>query len=208
MDLISCEALGPLSSEQAEAMDSMINASQRLKQLIEDMLRFSNVAKGNLPVALAPVSLVGPVHIAVHEMQPKAKAKQVELRVRLAPQIPTVRADEEKISWVIHQLLDNAIKFTPTGGLVMVQAEHTEDNVKVSVKDNGIGIPKERLSEIFEPFHQLDGSTTRHHGGTGLGLALAQSIMEAHQSSIVIHSRANQGSCFSFSLPIDTCEAH
>ncbi len=108
--------------------------------------------------------------------------------------------DEEKISWAIGQLLDNAIKFTPANGKVELHCEQEADKVKVIIKDSGIGIPAERFDEIFEPFHQLDGSSTRRYGGTGLGLALVRKIIEAHGSVIRIRSEINQGSEFEFSL--------
>jgi Signal transduction histidine kinase len=111
-----------------------------------------------------------------------------------------VQGDEEKISWVILQLLDNAVKFTPNNGTVSIHLEMEEDNVQLAVTDTGIGIPSERLDEIFEPFHQLDGSSTRKYGGTGLGLSLASKIIEAHGRKIFVASEPNQGSEFRFSL--------
>ncbi len=101
----------------------------------------------------------------------------------IQPDIPFVQADEEKISWVILQLIDNAIKFTPSGGQVNLSIEKEFDTlVMVTVTDTGIGIPANRLEEMFEPFHQLDASSTRRYGGTGLGLALVKEIVSAHGS--------------------------
>jgi signal transduction histidine kinase len=101
----------------------------------------------------------------------------------------------------VEQLLDNAIKFTPAGGLIKIETTPVQQNVMVKVTDTGIGIPDNRIDEIFEPFHQLDGSSTRHYGGTGLGLALARSIVDAHGSKIQVESYVGQGSSFSFALP-------
>jgi signal transduction histidine kinase len=114
-----------------------------------------------------------------------------------------VQADEEKISWVILQLLDNAIKFTPSGGDVLLSLiVETKSMVNVSISDTGIGIPKERLKEAFESFHQLDGSSTRHYGGTGLGLSLVRNILDAHGSPIDVKSEEGKGSTFMFPLLI------
>lgn len=99
------------------------------------------------------------------------------------------------------QLLDNAIKFTPAGKSVELRLSAEEEYVQVSVTDEGIGIPEDRREEIFEPFHQLDGSSTRRYGGTGLGLALVRQIIEAHGSSIQVISGVEIGSTFEFSLP-------
>jgi signal transduction histidine kinase len=99
------------------------------------------------------------------------------------------------------QLLDNAIKFTPAGGQVTFSIQPDTDTLlMVSVTDTGIGIPANRLEEIFEPFHQLDGSSTRHYGGTGLGLALVRDILNAHGSSIEVKSEVGKGSTFRFPL--------
>jgi signal transduction histidine kinase len=113
-----------------------------------------------------------------------------------------VRVDEDKIGWVLFQLLDNAIKFTPEGGHVEVRATLENGIVTTSVIDTGIGIPADRIPEIFEPFHQLDGSTTRHYAGTGLGMAMVRRIIEAHGSQIKVQSIVDRGSHFAFSLPV------
>jgi signal transduction histidine kinase len=112
-----------------------------------------------------------------------------------------VQADPEKIGWVVNQLLDNGIKFTPSGGSVVINLKEEGDNlVQVSITDSGIGIPPHRLKEIFEPFHQLDGSSTRHYGGTGLGLSLVRQIIEAHGSLLDVQSVEGKGSTFKFPL--------
>lgn len=201
LDLFANESLGPVNKEQASALVSLQGASQQLKGLIENLLQFSAVAAGDLPLDMSPLTLDLPVRTAVSIARPKAKARAVDLKKILAAQLPKVIADNEKITWVVEQLLDNAIKFTPAGGLVKVETAPSAQNVVVKVTDTGIGIPDNRIEEIFEPFHQLDGSTTRHYGGTGLGLALARSILDAHGSKIHVESYVGQGSAFSFSLP-------
>ncbi len=133
--------------------------------------------------------------------RPKAEDRGIDLQAEVRPGLPEVKADEEKISWAVLQLLDNAIKFTPPEGRVLLSIQPDTDMlVKVSVSDTGIGIPPERLEEIFEPFHQLDASSKRRYGGTGLGLALTQEILHAHGSKIEVHSAAGKGSTFSFPL--------
>jgi signal transduction histidine kinase len=102
---------------------------------------------------------------------------------------------------VISQILDNGIKFTPSSGSVVVALKEEGTNlVLVSVTDTGVGIPPNRLKEIFEPFHQLDGSSTRHYGGTGLGLSLVRQIVEAHGSLLDVQSVEGKGSTFKFPL--------
>lgn len=111
-----------------------------------------------------------------------------------------LQADREKMQWVIQQLIENAIKFTPDGGTIQVKTEKENEFIAVRVSDNGIGMPQERIDEIFEPFHQLDGSSTRKYGGTGLGLALVKKIIEAHGSMIRVTSQPGRGSTFEFLL--------
>ncbi|MEY2818918.1 MAG: hypothetical protein RL275_2381, partial [Chloroflexota bacterium] len=107
----------------------------------------------------------------------------------------------EKISWVVAQLIDNGIKFTPSGGSVQVIIEEEGKNlVQISVRDTGVGIPQDRMKEIFEPFHQLDGSSTRRYGGTGLGLSLVRQIVEAHGSLLDVKSTEGKGTTFKFPL--------
>lgn len=201
LDLFMMGSLGPVTNEQAAALNSLQGASQQLKGLIENLLQFSLAANGDLPLDMLPLTLDLPVKTAVTTSRPKAQARSINLMKRLSAQLPQVVADNKKITWVVEQFLDNAIKFTPAGGKVEIETASQEKNVVVKVVDTGIGIPDDRIDEIFEPFHQLDGSSTRHYGGTGLGLALARSIVEAHGSSIHVESYLGQGSSFSFALP-------
>ncbi|MEK7784509.1 MAG: ATP-binding protein [Chloroflexota bacterium] len=112
--------------------------------------------------------------------------------------------DEEKLAWVLLQLVDNAVKFTPAGGRVTLSLTPNPERARVliAVKDTGIGIPFDRMPELFQPFHQLDGSSTRRYGGTGLGLALVRQILEAHGEQVKVESLIGHGSTFSFELPI------
>jgi two-component system, OmpR family, phosphate regulon sensor histidine kinase PhoR len=131
----------------------------------------------------------------------KAEERGVKLQVSVPDTIPAVQADAEKINWAVNQLLDNGIKFTPSGGSVTVGLKEEGSNlVQVFVSDTGIGIPQSRMKEIFEAFHQLDGSSTRHYGGTGLGLSLVRQIIEAHGSLLDVQSAEGKGSTFKFPL--------
>jgi signal transduction histidine kinase len=135
-----------------------------------------------------------------HRALPKAAEKSITLECSTPPRPVLVEIDEEKISWVILQLLDNAIKFTPNEGQVDLEVTLDGPFVRVAVKDTGVGIPMERIDEVFEAFVQLDGSTTRRFGGTGLGLTLARRIIDSHGSSIQVVSEVGKGSQFVFLL--------
>jgi signal transduction histidine kinase len=134
--------------------------------------------------------------------QPKARDHQININLDIPSDTVEVDADFEKISWVLMQLLDNAIKFCAPGGQVTLQARREDNFIQFQVRDTGMGIPSDRLEKIFEPFYQLDGSSTRKAGGTGLGLALARRIVEAHGSVIHVYSEIGKGSRFEFVLKV------
>ena len=169
--------------------------------MIDDLIMFSLTTRGEMSMQLDKVDIRRLVTLAVKTATSKAEERSVQVTMTASEEIPAVKADPEKIAWVMYQLLDNAIKFTPTGGSVVVVVKVEGNNlVQVSVTDTGIGIPTERLKEIFEPFHQLDGSSTRHYGGIGLGLSLVRQIVEAHGSLLDVQSMEGKGSAFKFPL--------
>jgi signal transduction histidine kinase len=200
MELLGSQSLGPLTAEQQNALRVMVKSGERLEQLIDDLIRFSTTARGEFALRLAPVDLRGVCDALVKRSQPRAEEHQVRLECSIDMDMPRVSADEEKITWVILQLLDNAIKFTPPGGVVRLSCENEQGLCVVAVEDTGIGIPAERYQEIFEPFHQLDGASTRRYGGTGLGLALVKQIIEAHGTAIEVESTPGSGTRFHFDL--------
>jgi signal transduction histidine kinase len=201
LDLLADNGLGPLSPQQVEAIAVLRRAEARLEQLIENLIQFSLVSRGELSLNIQPVDLSALIQATVKPYLFKAREGGVTLELRLPDDLPPARCDKEKILWVIAQLLDNAIKFTPRGGRVGLEAYAKIGFVTVVVMDSGIGIPPERMEEIFEPFHQLDGSSTRRYAGTGLGLALSCRVLEAHGSRIGVDSVVTKGSRFEFSLP-------
>ncbi len=199
--LLSDGTLGPLTADQRHALNTANGAIVRLEQLINDLISYAAAAKGDLTLNSRPCSAAMVVLQAVQRSQAKSARQQVQLVHNIAPELPPVLADEEKLFWTLMQLVDNALKFTQPGGAVTITAEPRDGQIVVSVQDTGIGIPPDRLSEIFEPFQQLDGSSTRRYGGTGLGLALVRRILEAHGARMHVSSEAGEGSVFSFALP-------
>ncbi len=201
LELLATASLGDVNEEQKSALEISQRSVARLEGLINSLIMFALAARGEMTLHLAPVNLNRIAEKVMNLSRPKAEDRKVSLEEQVQPGLPEVKADEEKISWAILQLLDNAIKFTPAEGRVVLSIRPDTDMlVKASVSDTGIGIPPERLGEIFEPFHQLDASSKRSYGGTGLGLALTQEILHAHGSKIEVHSEAGKGSTFSFPL--------
>jgi signal transduction histidine kinase len=201
VELLISESLGPITEDQRHALSVSQRATGRLESMIEDLIMFSLSSRGELSMKLEPVDIRRLVLLAAKTAKNKAGERGVQLTTEAVDGIPAVQADPEKISWAVNQLLDNAIKFTPSGGSVIVKLSEEGGNlIHIAVTDTGIGIPTGRMKEIFEPFHQLDGSSTRHYGGTGLGLSLVRQIIEAHGSLLDVQSVEGKGSTFRFPL--------
>ena len=204
LDILVDGGLGPLNEDQSEALEVIKRSEGRLEQLIDDLIQFSLSSRGELTISAHPTDLAQLIKITTDRVRQKIRDKEIDLQTDIDENLPMVNADVDKIGWVLMQLLDNALKFTPNGGNVKIEARGNKSTVSVAVMDTGIGIPDERIDEIFEPFHQLDSSATRRYSGTGLGLAMAYRIVNDHGSKIVVESVENKGSRFQFHLPITT----
>lgn len=201
IELLVTESLGSVTDEQRHALQVSQQSTGRLEALIEDLILFSLASRGELSILHEDVDLRRLVNLSMKAYASKAEERSVTLNVIIEENVPPVQADPQKIAWVLNQLLENGIKFTPSGGRVVVNVKREGENlVIVSVTDTGIGIPSRRFEDIFEPFHQLDGSSTRRYGGTGLGLSLVRQIIEAHGSMIEVQSIEGRGSTFKFPL--------
>ncbi|MGE5123642.1 MAG: sensor histidine kinase, partial [Acidobacteriaceae bacterium] len=201
LDLMNEGSLGDLSQEQVVALDVMLRSEARLEELIEKMIEFSMEASGQFTLEIKPKNLTEVLERVVKQAQSKAANRDIELQPVMSHAPCVVRMDHEKIQWVVMELVENAIKFTNPGGHVMLGLDWDTDLAKVYVVDTGIGIEPGKMAEIFEPYHQLDGSSTRRYGGIGLGLALVKKIIEAHGSKIEVTSNVGQGTFIQFQLP-------
>ena len=198
--LLADGVLGAVTSEQTDALKVTTRSIERLEQLINDLITYATASKGELTLNLQFVSVPAVIARVVKKSLDKAQKAGIALSVQAPLELPPAYADEEKLNWVLLQLVDNAIKFSPEGGRVTISAGLNGRRILFAVRDTGIGIPSDRVGELFEAFQQLDGSATRHYGGTGLGLALVRRIVEAHGSDISVDSQEGQGSVFSFAL--------
>jgi signal transduction histidine kinase len=200
-ELLAAGELGKLEAEPMEAAQVIRRAAERLGSLIEDLIEFSTAAREGLTLHIVPTAVAPMIASILQRSQSKAEKAGVRLETEIADKLPDVKVDSERLSWALFQLVDNGIKFTPANGRVVLMASLGDLGVDLRVMDTGIGIPQERIEEIFEPFHQLDGSATRRYGGTGLGLALVKLIVEAHGSRLIVESVEDQGTVFSFTVP-------
>jgi two-component system, OmpR family, phosphate regulon sensor histidine kinase PhoR len=173
-----------------------------LSQMVQELLELSRIESGKVPLRIAATPLAAVVQPAVERLQSQAERKEVTLTVSIPESLPPVFVDGPRITQVVGNLVHNAIKFTPEGGLIEIVAEmdEEEDSVVVKVRDSGIGIPAIDVPRIFERFYKADRA--RSGGGTGLGLAIARHLVQAHGGRIWVESREGEGSTFSFTLPL------
>jgi signal transduction histidine kinase/ActR/RegA family two-component response regulator len=185
------------------ALEVIYTNAKRQRQLIDELLDVGRIMSGKVRLERAPVDLASVVRTGIEMVQPLADAKHIRLTVD-AEQLPgSFYGDVARLQQILGNLFSNAIKFTPDGGAVHTDVSRKNGVVEIAVSDSGIGIPREFLPHVFEPFRQADGSTTRRHGGLGLGLSIVRHLVEAHAGSILVESAGEgRGSTFTIRLPV------
>ena len=194
---------GQLSERQRDALDRMRNAAEHLLSLINDVLDLSRVEAGR--VGLSPVAIEWPPFLeALSEaVRPLAARKELAYSVEVEAGLPTIRTDETRLRQVLFALLTNAVKFTDRGSLELrVRSVPGGNRVRIDVTDTGIGIDESDLDTIFEEFTQVDQSSTRQHGGAGLGLAISRRLIRAMGGALTVKSAPGRGSTFRVELPL------
>ncbi|MCB9549301.1 MAG: HAMP domain-containing histidine kinase [Myxococcales bacterium] len=206
-EMLAEELAGPINAEQEEYARTILERSQNLLDLIEGVLAFSRAEHSG--EASAERHLVGPAQVvaeAVSAVRPQAQKGQLQLEVDVAAEAPALSTDPAGLRQALINLLGNAVKFTRPGGVVRLSVVPSSRGgarvVRFSVTDTGIGIPTEALDRIFEPFFQVDGSSTRAYGGTGLGLSIVKSFVEGQGGHIDVESATGVGTTITFDLPV------
>ncbi|MDQ3800739.1 MAG: PAS domain S-box protein [Acidobacteriota bacterium] len=185
------------------ATETIERNARAQSQLIEDLLDISRIITGKLRLDVRAVDLPGVIMAAVDAARPAAEAKNIRLQTLLDPEAATISGDPDRLQQVIWNLLSNAIKFTPKDGQVQVRLERVDSHIEIVVTDTGVGIAPEFLPFVFERFRQSDGSTTRRHGGLGLGLAIVRQLVELHGGTVSVTSAGEgKGAAFTVSLPL------
>jgi two-component system phosphate regulon sensor histidine kinase PhoR len=174
----------------------------RLTQMVSELTELSRIETGRAELRMSPVNLNLLVQEVIAQLNALAQRQQVAITADLASDLPTIKADNDRIKQTLTNLVHNAIKFNHPGGTVAVSTGADAESVIVGVSDTGIGISKEDLPHVFERFYKADRARPR--GGTGLGLAIAKHVVQAHGGSVRAQSEEGKGSTFSFSLPIKT----
>lgn len=201
---------GRLDSESmTHALEVIERNAWAQKQIIEDILDVSRVITGKLQLNLGPVDLVAVVDAALDAVRPALEAKEIKIETIIDADLRIISGDADRLQQVIWNLLSNAAKFTPSAGKVEVRVSHNTTHVQIDVSDTGPGIDPAFLPHVFERFRQADGSTTRTHGGLGLGLAIVRHLVELHGGVITAENRLDgSGAVFSLKLRLPSGELH
>jgi signal transduction histidine kinase len=185
-----------------EVIDSLHEETMLLNRLVNDLQELSLVEAGKLHIEVQALDLRQIVQRAITLAQPTAIQKNLTLRTRLPQTLPMVLADPERLGQILHNLLDNAIHYTPEAGQISIIAEQQDGFIEIRVEDTGSGISAEHLPHIFERFYRADQSRSRKTGGAGLGLAIVKHLVEAQGGQVSARSQAGQGTTISFTLPV------
>lgn len=201
VDILLGEHLGPLTEKQKERLKIIKSSSESLLRIISDLLDAQKLELGKLVVKKENHDIKDTIEKAVESLQPRAIEKKVTINQHLDKKI-IVPHDTERIRQVLTNLLKNSLDVVePNSGLIEIFVEDSPKEVKISVKDNGPGIPKENQENLFKKFYQVDTSLTREVGGSGLGLSICKGLVEEHGGTILAESTPGTGATFSFTLP-------
>lgn len=201
-ELLERQLFGELNERQIEYVMDIKESGEHLLSLINDILDLSKIEAGAMELDLNDIYLPDLLHGSIRMFREKGMKKGIKLDLAVDEEIGLITADSRKIKQVIFNLLSNAVKFTPDGGSVSLSAIDEQDHVLVCVSDTGIGVSEEDKANIFREFAQVDGSLSRRHEGTGLGLALTKKLVEMHGGEIRVESKLGVGSKFLFNLPV------
>lgn len=209
-ELLMSNIYGELNEKQQSSLGNVLKSGQRLYELINDILEFTNAIDGNLEMIHSEISLDRVLKKSIDMIREKADNKKLTLTTTIGEIPDIISADEYMLRQILYNLLSNAIKFTPEGGRVILTARMAgkdagsgTDALLISIADTGIGLNPENLTRIFEPFFQVEETFTRRYEGAGLGLALAEKMVAAHGGKIWAQSNGlDRGSCFYFTLPV------
>jgi PAS domain S-box-containing protein len=202
-EVLQDQLFGPINEKQQEYVKNILTSGRHLLSLINDILDLSKVESGKMELELSEFSLLESLNASLMMLKEKALKGGISLNMELAPPDDLrIVADQRKLKQILFNLVSNAVKFTPAGGEVNVNAFKHGDFIEISVTDSGIGIREEDIPKLFHPFTQLESVYTKEYEGTGLGLALNRHLVELHNGKIWVKSEFGKGSRFSFTIPL------
>lgn len=201
---------GNITGPQAKALKTIERSGTHLLELINDILDLAKIEAGQVKLHFMPTTISSLCQSSLAFVKQLALQKNLQLKVQIPSHLPSLMVDERRIRQVLINLLNNAVKFTPEGGSILLEVniEPTDppsqivpNFIRFSITDTGIGISPEDLSNLFQPFVQVDSALNRQYQGTGLGLSLVKRLVELHEGQVEVTSTVGQGSCFAFKLP-------
>jgi signal transduction histidine kinase len=201
LELVRDGEAGPLTDEQQEFLGVVDRNADRLLRVVSDLLFVAQVDAGKLAVELEPLDLAELARETADVARPAAEAKGVELRLETAP-VPPLDGDRARLGQLLDNLVSNAVKFTPSGGRVVVRTAGLDDGALLAVEDTGIGVAPADRDRLFERFYRTRAATEQAIQGTGLGLSIARAIVDAHGGTIGVESESGRGSTFRVVLPL------
>ena len=201
-ELIYDEKLGPLPQTQKKALEAIIRNTDRLTRLIDSLLFLSmqQMGKPEIKMRSMPHFIDEIIKAPLADMKVQAEKKNISL-TEYVPSGLEIMGDKDRLTEVFMNLIDNAIKFTPPEGKININAWDEKEFVHITVTDSGIGIPENVIPSLFQRFYQADASLTRKYGGTGLGLYICKSIVDAHKGEIWVESKERAGTTVHVRLP-------
>jgi signal transduction histidine kinase/ActR/RegA family two-component response regulator len=201
--LLMRQVHGKLTPKQLEHQDAIFRGAQRLSDLINDLLDVSRLEAGRIELVPRPTDAALIVEQAAAVVAVAAHARQIKVTSELPRELPAVHADPSRLQQILVNLVGNAVKFSPPGSVVRVTGGRARDQVWLAVEDQGVGIAKDQLARIWDPFYQVEAPMRRRHGGSGLGLAIVRRLVELHGGVVRAESEGeSRGSRFSFTLPV------
>jgi two-component system sensor histidine kinase ChiS len=196
------ELMGPLNEQQLETVGKMLAGAERLTRMVRNTLEYTQLEAGKLSILPEAIDYRDLVERFTGRVEPMLAERKQTLTMNLPDEIPAIWADPDRVEQVLYEVIDNASKFSPEGAGVRLTVVVVDDLVSTEVADTGAGIPEEALPKLFLPFFQADFTSTRHHGGMGLGLAIAYNLIVKLGGSMVVESVPEQGTRVRFQLPV------
>jgi len=202
ISLVSDGTAGPLNVEQKNHLDSALRNCRRLGSLIDDLLDMSKIESGKLQIRKSRVNLLNLLEQLIEDFTPKCGNKSQELKFEYSRKPGDVFCDTQRTSQIVINLLENAHKFTPSGGSISIKTDSDDEMMRIHVEDSGIGIDPEDVNSIFDKFTQLESDKNDNIKGTGLGLSIARELARAQRGDIQVQSERGRGSRFTVTIPL------
>jgi signal transduction histidine kinase/DNA-binding response OmpR family regulator len=194
---------GVLNQEQIKQLEIIQRSGRNLLNLINDILDLSKIEAGRIEPVFSIIPIRAVIEETIEHVRPLCAEKRLSLEYKFSSEVPEeIYSDQDKITKALMNLLSNAVKFTERGKITVKVDLASKSKLRIDVTDTGIGIPKERIDEVFKEFHQIDSSDARNYGGTGLGLSITKKVMDILGGSVMVKSQLNKGSTFSLIIPL------